>query len=556
VAIGLAAGGCADRAPTTAPDAPAPPPPFAEEAAPRGLHFTHVAGRSAQYLNPEVMAGGAALFDMDGDGDLDAYLVQGGSLVEPGGAGGANELFRNRGDGTFERVEGAAGAGDRGYGMGVAAGDYDNDGDVDLYVTNLGPNVLLRNDGARFTDVTATAGTSGHGAAPGHPTKSWSAGAAFLDYDADGDLDLFVANYLEWSIEKEIRCQDVAGARDYCAPQVYDAPAASILYRNDGDGSFTDVTTASGIGAARGTSLGVAVGDYDGDGRLDVFVANDGMPNHLWIGNADGTFTNLALAMGCGVDEAGAAKAGMGVGSADVDGDGALDLLVVNLQGETDSLFLGRRGYFIDSTASAGLGRVSRAFTRFGTGLLDFDNDGRLDLYQANGRVRRTDVTFAEDPYAEPNLLMRGAAAGGFTEVLPRGGTEALLAHTSRGAAFGDVDDDGGIDVLVANSGGPAYLLHNRAAPRGRWISFRVLEEHGRDALGATVTATVGGRLVRRDVQSAYSYCSASDMRVHFGLGEHERVESVTVRWVGGPETVFGGFDAGRVVTLRRHLVP
>jgi hypothetical protein len=440
--------------------------------------------------------------------------------------------------------------------MGVAAGDYDNDGDVDLYVTNVGPNALLRNDGARFTDVTAAAGVAGHGAVPGHATKSWSAGAAFLDYDADGDLDLFVCNYLEWTIDREIRCQDVAGARDYCAPHVYDAPATSILYRNEGDGAFTDVTAASGIGAARGTSLGVAVGDYDGDGRLDVFVANDGMANHLWIGGADGTFTNHALAMGCGVDEAGAAKAGMGVGSADVDGDGALDILVVNLQGETDSLFLGRPGYFVDATASAGLGRMSRAFTRFGAGLFDFDNDGRLDLYQANGRVRRTDVMYAGDPYAEPNLLMRGTAPCGFTEVLPRGGTAALLAHTSRGAAFGDVDDDGGIDILVVNSGGPAYLLHNQAPRRGRWIAFRVLEEHGRDALGAIVTATIGGRRVRRDVQSAYSYCSASDMRVHLGLGDEERVEGVTVRWVGGETTAFGGFAAGQVVTLRRPAGP
>ncbi len=544
VGLLLTACGSDERSPETTGLEPVAPAPFVETAQARGLVFTHHSGHHDQYLNPEITAGGVALLDMDNDGDLDVYLVQSGRIVEPAREPAGNQLFRNRGDGSFENVTDDSGAEDRGYGMGVATGDYDNDGDVDLYVTNVGRNTLLRNEGnGRFVDVTDEAGVGG---------DLWSSSAAFLDYDADGDLDLFVCNYIHWSVAGERQCTDAAGAPDYCGPLEYLAPTKDTLYRNNADGTFTDVTNELGISMAVGNGLGVAVGDYNNDGRLDIFVANDGVEDVLWINGADGRFVNQALTMGCARDEAGQAKGGMGIGSADIDDDGDLDLLIVNLRGETDSLFRNEGSYFADITGAAGLGRLSRGFTRFGAGFFDYDNDGQLDIYQANGRVLRADPAYSEDPYAEPNVLMRGVGSGKFAEVLPRGGIVPMLAHNSRGAAFGDLDNDGGIDIVVVNRDGPVYLLANQARDQGHWIMFRVLDEHGRDALGAVVTGVVNGRTMRRDVQTAYSYCSANDPRVHFGLGDAHIIQNITVRWVDESTSSFGDFDAGHIATLRR----
>ncbi len=528
----------------TAEPAPAPAPWFEEVAAQRGLTFAHRSGhRDGRYLMPESIAGGAALADLDGDGFLDAYLVQ---------SDGGNRLYRGSGDRGFEDVTEGSGAGDQGYGMGVAAGDADNDGDVDLYVTNVGPNVLLRNDGGagriRFTDVTAEAGV-------GHP--GFGSSAAFVDVDHDGDLDLFTVNYLAWSKDGELDCWNSLGERDYCNPASYDTPAADVLYRNDGtslDGTvrFTDVSREAGLGAAFGNGLGVVAADFDGDRWIDVFVANDATENQLWINGGDGThFEDRALLAGCAMDEDGKAKAGMGVAAADVDDDGDQDLLVMNLTRESDSFYLNEGRYFADRTAAVGLGTASRKLTRFGIGLADFDNDGHLDLYEAAGRVARQAERFAEDPYAEPNLLFRGTGSR-FEEVLPRGGTAELLAGASRAAAFGDVDNDGAVDVLIANRDGPAHLLMNLTAGRGHWILFRVLEEHGRDALGATVRFQLGDRRLSRDARSAYSYCAASDTRVHVGLGESTEVHEVTVDWPDGTAEAFGDFAADQLVTLRQ----
>ena len=540
----LTACGSDERSPETTGLEPVAPAPFVEVAQTRGLIFTQDSGHQDQYLNPEITAGGVAIFDMDNDGDLDVYLVQSGRIVEPAREPAGNQLFRNRGDGSFENVTDDSGAEDRGYGMGVATGDFDNDGDVDLYITNVGRNTLLRNEGnGRFVDVTDEAGVGG---------DLWSSSAAFLDYDADGDLDLFVCNYIHWSVAGERQCTDAAGAPDYCGPLEYLAPTKDTLYRNNADGTFTDVTNELGISMAVGNGLGVAVGDYNSDGRLDIFVANDGVEDVLWINGADGRFVNQALTMGCARDEAGQAKGSMGIGSADIDDDGDLDLLIVNLRGETDSLFRNEGRYFADITGAAGLGRLSRGFTRFGAGFFDYDNDGQLDIYQANGRVIRADPVYSEDPYAEPNVLMRGVGSGKFAEVLPRGGIVPTLIHNSRGAAFGDLDNDGGIDIVVVNRDGPVYLLANQARDQGHWIMFRVLDEHGRDALGAVVTGVVNGRTMRRDVQTAYSYCSANDPRVHFGLGDAHIIQNITVRWVDESTSSFGDFDAGHIATLRR----
>jgi len=519
------------------------PPWFEEAAEERGLRFVHQSGHRDRYFLPEIMGGGAALFDMDGDGDLDAYLVQSGSLLEPDSRQPGNRLFRNRGDGSFEDVTTGSGAEGRGYGMGVTAGDYDNDGDVDLYVTNLGPDLLLRNEsGGRFTDVTTAVGV-------GDP--AWSTSAAFFDYDADGDLDLYVANYIRWSPERELDCFSLSGEPDYCSPKNYNAPTPDALYRNNGNGTFTDLSEAAGLRAAFGNGLGVAVGDFDGDSRLDVFVANDGMMNQLWLNQGRGRFRDGALLAGCALDQDGKAKAGMGVDAVDFDDDGDLDLMVVNLDGESDSFYRNQGSYFSDDTALVGLRAPSRPFTRFGMALVDFDNDGWLDLYEANGRVGLQAQRFSRDPYAEPNLLFQGSPNGPFEEVLPRGGTRELLVATSRAAAFGDVDNDGGVDILMVNRDAPAYLLLNRV-PRGHWISFRVVDQHRRDALGAVVTFAVGGRRLTRSVKAAYSYLASNDPRVHVGLGEASAVKDVQVRWLDGKTESFGNFDADRIVVLRR----
>jgi hypothetical protein len=543
VGLAVAMAACSAEPPASPRPTVSGPPWFEEQAAARGLVFTHQSGHRDRFLLPEIMGGGVALFDMDGDGDLDVYLVQSGDLANPAGKGSGNRLFRNRGDGRFDDVTSGSGADVAGYGMGVAAGDYDNDGDTDLYVTNLGGNVLLQNDGTgHFRDVTASAGVAGAG---------WSTGAVFLDYDGDGWLDLFVARYIDWHPSSERGCYSLTGVPDYCAPRNYDAPTSDLLFHNRGDGTFADASARAGLQAAVGNGLGVVAADFDADGRIDVFVANDGTPNHLWMNQGDGRFTNTALVAGVAIDEDGAAKAGMGVHVADIDADGDCDLLVVNLDTESDSLFRNEGRFFVDATAAAGLRIVSRRFTRFGTAMLDFDNDGYLDVYEANGRVGLQSERFSNDPYAEPNLLLRGVPGTRFEEVTPRGGVATPLVATSRAAAFGDIDNDGGIDIVVVNRDGPAHLLRNIVRSRGHWIAFRVLDEHGRDALGAELTVSVGSRRVRQDVRAAYSYLASNDPRVHVGLGAETRVGSVAVRWPNGRRATFGPFDADRVVTIR-----
>ena len=518
------------------------PPWFEETVEQAGIDFTHRSGHRDRFVLPEIMGGGAALFDMDGDGDLDLYLVQSGSLIDRSASGG-HQLFRNRGDGTFENVTKDSGADLRGYGMGVAAGDFDNDGAIDLYVTGFGANTLLKNDGhGHFTDVTAKAGVEGYG---------WTTSAAFLDYDADGWLDLFVVRYLDWRPSAEIECYSLTGVPDYCSPRTYDLPTSSALYHNNRNGTFTDVSERAGFHQAVGNGLGVTTGDFDGDGRIDIFVANDSTPNHLWLNQGNGQFREAALLTGCAVDADGRPKAGMGVHAADVDDDGRLDVIVVNLDSESDSFYRNRGAFFSDDTAAVGLRTASRPFTRFGMALADFDNDGHLDLYEANGRVGRQSELFSDDPYAEPNLLFRGIG-GRFVEVTPRGGTRQPLVATSRGAAFGDVDNDGGIDIVVVNRDARPYLLRNVVNARGHWVMFRVVDSHGRDALGAELAMSVGSRSIRRDVRSAYSYLASNDPRVHVGLGTETAVRGVIVRWPDGAREQFGDFAADKIVTLRR----
>ena len=518
---------------------------FEDEAALKGLDFEHRSGFDGRYLFPEIMGGGAALADVDGDGDLDAYLVQSGRVEGVGDEGNANRLYLNDGTGFFTAAPNR-GAGDRGYGMGVATGDYDNDTDVDLYVTNLGRNTLLRNDGnGRFSDVTALAGVGDSG---------WGTAAAFLDLDQDGDLDLFVVNYVAWTLATAKECYAV-NTRTYCGPAAGDA-APDRLYRNNGDGTFAEISIAAGLGTAFGAGLGIVGSDFDGDGRVDVFVANDSMVNQLWMNRTqpggDPRFVDEAFLRGCALDDHGTAKAGMGVAAEDLDDDGDPDILVMNMEKQTDSYFRNERDHFVDRTSAVGLGVTSRRYTRFGVALTDFDNDGDLDLFEANGRVDHTpELVGRSDVFAEPNVLYEHVD-GRFELVEPDGGVQERLVHTSRGVAIGDVDDDGGIDLLVVNKDGPAYLLMNRVAGRGNWVRFRVLNPTDGNAHGALVSGTVGFERRQRRVQTAGSYLAANDPRVQFGLGYLPRVTGVEVRWPTGARERFGDFEAGTTTELRR----
>lgn len=499
---------------------------FEDVTAASGIDFVHESGATGRYLMPEAMVGGVALVDVDGDGDLDVYFVQAGDVTAPEASRPPNRLYRNDGGWRFTDITEGSGADDRGYGSGVAVGDYDDDGDPDLYVTNLGRNTLLRNDGGgRFTDVTDEAGVGDTG---------WSSSAAFLDFDLDGDLDLYVVNFIEWSPESDIACRTAAGLRDYCGPTSYDSPARDRLYRNDGGGRFADVTAESGIAAGGGNGLGIVVVDFDRDGDPDIFVANDGLPDELWVNDGAGRFVDRAPLLGVAVDEGGRARAGMGTDAADLDGDGDEEILVVNLVGETDGLYVNEIHHFVEATGRMGIAVASLPYTRFGTGFHDFDADGRLDLFMAAGRVRwQSDVHDERDPFAEPNLLFRGVEAG-FERVPPVAEGSPRAVATSRGAAFGDLDQDGAVDVVVVNRDAPPSILRNIAPRRGRWLRVRALEPSGRDSLGAEVAVSAGGREIVRTIRSAYSYCSASEPAAHFGLGPDAVVDEITIRWPGG----------------------
>jgi hypothetical protein len=306
------------------------------------------------------------------------------------------------------------------------------------------------------------------------------------------------------------------------------------------------------VTSAVGNGLGVVAGDFDGDGAIDIYVANDRTPNHLWLNQGHGVFRESALPRGVALDQDGAAKSGMGVYAVDADDDGDLDLFVVNLDSESDSFFRNQGRFFVDDTVSAQLRTPTRRFTRFGTAMLDFDNDGALDLYEANGRVGRQSETYSADPYAEPSLLLRGFPGPRFEEVVPRGGTRAPLVATSRAAAFGDIDNDGGIDIVVVNRDARPFVLHNVVKPRGHWVMFRVVDEHQRDALGAQITMSVGARTIRRDVRAAYSYLASNDPRVHVGLGPDTTARNVVVRWPDGAREAFGDVRADQILILRR----
>jgi hypothetical protein len=517
---------------------------FVEASAERGLGFEHERGPVRHWF-PEIMGGGVGLLDLEGNGTLDVYFVQSGDLEGPSERG-ANRVFVNLGGARFEDRTAALGGSDPGYGMGCAIGDADEDGDPDVYVTNVGPNVLFANEGGRLVE-SSTALVADPG---------WGTSAGWADFDRDGDLDLYVVNYLRWGRAREIECRSTQGERDYCSPLNYDAPARDVLYRNEGAARFTDVSEAAGLSAAFGNGLGVVAADLDNDGWIDFYVANDQMPNQLWKNRGDGTFLERALLAGCAVNQGGKAEAGMGVVAADLEADGDLDLFVAHLRNESNVCFVNQGALFRDETAALGLGAPSLPFTGFGAGAQDFDGDGLLDFFVANGSVTRNPVPFdPADPYAEPNQLFRGQRGDDarlrFEEVLPRGGTRAELFENGRGAAFGDLDEDGDVDVVVGSNGGRAELLLNQARS-GQWIALDVRERSGRAAEGARVKVECGALVLERLVTSGGSYCSSSDPQLLCGLGAQEQAVGVTVLWVDGAREGYGPFASGTSQRLVR----
>ena len=533
--------------------------PFREGAASLGLAFEHDNGAAGLYHLPEIMGSGAALFDYDGDGDLDVLMLQGGALdgrPRPSARSGHHRLFRNdlsanrnaRSTLGFTDVTAKAGLA-AGYGMGVAAGDYDNDGDADLYVTSYGPNHLYRNNGdGTFSDVTRAA-------VNGLDDPRWSTSASFCDYDADGDLDLYVANYVDFTVTGAKVCRDPTGVRDYCGPLQF-RPVPDRLFRNKGDGTFEDVSEASGITKADGPGLGVVGADFSGDGLPDFYVANDGMANQLWLNRGDGTFADSALIAGAAVNADGMPEGSMGIAAGDPDNDGDLDLFVTNITRETHAFYrnLGQ-GRFEDARLRAGLGAPTAQYTGFGTDWLDYDNDGWLDLFVANGAVTILEALRGNpSPFRQRNLLLRNLGAGRFRDVTRQAGPAFEPLAVGRGAAFGDIDNDGDVDVLVANNGGPVRLLLTTADPTHHWLEVRLRGVmDNRQGLGARVgLQRPDGTTVWRRARTDGSYLSASDPRVHFGLGSDSRIQTVVVEWPSGVREAWTGVAADRIVTLQQ----
>lgn len=539
---------------------------FTDKSRESGLDYVHFNGMIGEFYIAEILGGGAALFDYDNDGDLDLYLTQGRMLGKDQTLKDAlfpprpdqpltDRLYRNDLVSTqqdtrrlhFTDVTEAAGIDAGGYGMGVASGDFNNDGWVDLYVTNYrGDQLWFNNGNGTFTNVTDKS-------ALGKP--DWSVSAAVLDYDRDGRLDIYVGQYVDFSPDKQQLCFGPTSAKDYCGPVVYDA-LPDRLYRNQGGGIFKDMSAKSGITKVFGPALGVIAADFNNDAWVDVYVANDGKPNQLWINQKNGTFKEEALLAGVAVNMEGVSEGSMGVDAGDFDGDGDEDLFMTHLQGETNTIYVNNgEGWFEDLTLTSGLGNPSKLFTSFGTGWFDYDNDGWLDLFIANGDVRNAPIRArAGDKYPlrQTNQLFHNQGDGRFKEVTAEAGKAFELSQVSRGAAFGDVDNDGDTDIVVANNNGPVRLLINNIGNRNPWLGLRLLNESGQDALGARVEVIrPKGPALWRRVRTDGSYASANDPRVLVGLGKSSKVDSLRVYWPSGLTEEWKQIPLGRYTTLR-----
>jgi hypothetical protein len=521
-------------------------PVFRDVAQERGVDFVHVNGASPERYFPEIMGSGGLFLDVDNDGWLDLFLVDGGSFADPAVAQRArHRLYRNRGNGTFQDVTAASGIRHGAYGMGACAGDIDNDGLIDLYITNVGPNALYRNTGnGHFVEVPHAGGAEG---------GTWSTSCAFLDIDRDGYLDLFVTNYVDAHGNNEF-C-GVSGPppiRDYCHPLIY-PPLTSTLYRNNGHGTFEDISARSGVGKHRGNGLGVAVTDIDDDGWPDVFVANDSMPNFLFHNERNGTFTEIAALAGVAVAADGKARAGMGTAFADFADSGHPGLVVTNHETEMHGLFLNLGGrLFEDIAVHSGLGPVTRPYVGFGVAFVDYDNDTHLDVAIANGNVMANAALLrAGATYGQRNLLLRNLR-GRFVDMKDAAGPGFAPSLVSRALAAGDIDNDGDLDLLITNNGAAPNLLLNDGGNAGNAILVRAIgETSNRSAIGARLVLTVGPRRLQREVQSGSSYLGQNDLRVHFGLGQAAIAERLEIRWPNGAVEVMQNIAANQVITVQ-----
>ena len=511
-----------------------------------GVAFRHTDGSSGRYYMPETMTAGLALFDYDGDGYVDIYFLTGAPLqgTDTKGPLPRNALYRNRGGLRFVDVTEAAGLGDEGYGLGVTVADYDNDGDPDVLVSNYGPNVLYRNNGdGTFSDVTAEAGVGGGG--------QMGAGACFLDIEGDGDLDLFASNYVNFAYDTHV-ARTVDGFSVYPSPLDY-SPVPDMLYRNNGDGTFTDISVESGIAAHAGTGMGTICIDYDQDGDTDIFVANDEMGNFLYENDGTGQFREVGMASGLAYDTSGNHTGSMGIACGDYDNDGLLDLYVTSYMSEWATLYrnLGS-GDYEDVTRGTGAGAGTLPQVTWGTGFVDLDSDGDRDLFVACGNFQKDVETFDRVAvYQARNIVLMNAGDGKFLDVTDDAGDGLSVERSSRGAAFDDMDNDGDMDAVILNSRQKPTILRNDSTAKNHWLQIRLRATRcNRDGVGARVKVVAGDLIQVDEVHSGRGYQSHWGTRLHFGLGQRDRVDRIEVRWSGGQVDSLAAVRADQLITV------
>jgi len=521
---------------------------YVDVAGSAGISFQHDNAASPEKYLIETMGSGCGWIDYDQNGLLDLYLVNGASR-RPNTSKHAlrSALYRNNGDGTFTDVTIKAGVDAEGlFGMGAAVGDYDNDGCPDLFVLGYGRCILFHNNGnGTFTDVTDRAGVGN--------LRKWGSSAAWFDYDNDGLLDLVIANYVDWSPEENFWCGDKGpGLRSYCHPDVYRGQPPT-LYHNNGDGTFSDVSKRSGVGIRPGNGLGVVTFDYDNDGWQDIFITNDQMPNFLFHNNRDGTFREIGYSAGVAVGIDGQFEAGMGTDAADTTGSGRSDLIVTHLDQQLARLYQNvGEGYFEDATFRSKISYATFHLSGFGTRFMDYDNDGARDLFMANGHVLDNIQRYhAETTYAEPKLMFRNVGHGIFENVSDQLGPDFLLPRVSRGAAIGDFDNDGDLDIIISNNGQAPQLLRNDGGNANHWFQLLLIgTRSNRDAVGARVKVTAGDLVLYDEKKGGMSYQSAQDPRLHFGLGQHTTVEEVEIKWPSGELTKLTNIKSDQILAI------
>jgi enediyne biosynthesis protein E4 len=528
---------------------PASPIRFTDVTRAAGITFRHENAASPQKFLIETMGAGCAWIDYNRDGLADLYLVNSAETAafkpkEPL----HSALYRNNGDGTFTDVTAKAQVAAEGlFGMGVAVGDFDNDGDPDLAVLGYGRSILYRNNGdGTFTDVTQHAGVGNAG--------KWASSAAWFDYDNDGRLDLVIANYVDWTPERNFYCgSQGAGMRSYCHPNDYHG-VAPTLYHNNGDGTFSEAGASSGLAKSPSNGLGVVTFDYDEDGWQDILIANDAVANSLFHNNGNGTFTEIAYEAAVAVSEDGVAEAGMGIDAADASGSGRMDLIVTHLDQQQTRFYrnLGR-GTFQDATSAAKLAYATFKMSGFGVRFLDYDNDGWPDFFIATGHVLDNIARYhAGVTWAEPKLMFRNTGNGVFTDVTGQSGPDLQAATVSRGLASGDYDNDGDLDLLLSNNGGPPQLLRNDGGNENHWLEILLIgTRSNRDGVGARLKLKVGDRTLSEQRKGGMSYQSAQDPRVHFGLGNRTKADSLEIRWPSGTVTRLTDIAANQILAIQ-----